>query len=141
MGKQHAVAVMVTAAILVAATSVWGGGFVLSRHAVNGGGVMRSIVGSYELSGTIGQPDAGPASAGMTDGAFELTGGFWFAQAPGDCNTDGGVNLLDYEAFEACLTGPLGGMADSSCVCFDRDGDDDVDITDFAAFQSSFQYP
>jgi hypothetical protein len=40
---------------------------------IDGGGVMRSEGGAFELSGTIGQPDAGQAAAG----SFELTGGFW----------------------------------------------------------------
>ncbi len=39
-----------------------------------GGGAGTGDV--YELSGTIGQADAGPAIA-MTGGDFELSGGFW----------------------------------------------------------------
>lgn len=34
---------------------------------------MRSTGGEFELSGTIGQPDAGK----MSGGDFTLTGGFW----------------------------------------------------------------
>jgi hypothetical protein len=38
------------------------------------GGGGTSSAGSYNLSGTIGQPDAGPV---MTGGSYALTGGFW----------------------------------------------------------------
>lgn len=42
-------------------------------HTIDGGG-GTSTGGVYSVSGTIGQPDAGPA---MTGGPFTLTGGFW----------------------------------------------------------------
>jgi hypothetical protein len=38
------------------------------------GGGGTSAGGVYQLSGTIGQPDAGPV---MTNGQFSVTGGFW----------------------------------------------------------------
>jgi hypothetical protein len=38
------------------------------------GGGGSSTGGSYQVSGTIGQPDAGGA---MTGGSYSLTGGFW----------------------------------------------------------------
>ena len=44
---------------------------------VDGGGGL-SAAGAYSLTGTIGQPDAGPVSgAAMTGGAYSLTGGYW----------------------------------------------------------------
>jgi hypothetical protein len=50
---------------------------------IDGGGGTSSG-GSYSISGTIGQPDAGRA---MTNGQFSLTGGFWAlpaaVQSPG----------------------------------------------------------
>ena len=42
-------------------------------HTIDGGG-GTSTGGVYSVSGTIGQPDAGPV---MTGGAFSLQGGFW----------------------------------------------------------------
>ncbi|UCC31662.1 MAG: hypothetical protein JSU86_05160, partial [Phycisphaerales bacterium] len=48
--------------------------FEISRSTIDGGGTMRSTGGDFELSGTIGQPDAGTLSGGD----FELSGGFWF---------------------------------------------------------------
>jgi len=105
----------------------------LTWRTIDGGGVMRSTAGNLELSGTIGQPDAGRMSAGK----LSLTGGFWFEIAPGDCNEDGGINLFDFAVFQGCLLGP--GVADTlepSCDCFDFDGDGTVDLRDCAVFQN-----
>ena len=107
--------------------------FEITRWTIDGGGVMRSTGGDLELSGTIGQPDAGS----MTGGGFSLTGGFWFPVAAGDCNTDSGVDLADYADLEPCLSGPEGG-AQPGCACFDLDGDDDVDLSDVGRFQKAF---
>jgi len=108
--------------------------FTLNWWTIDGGGVMRSTGGDFELSGTIGQPDAGS----MSGGHFTLTGGFWFAIAPGDCNTDGGVNLFDYGDLEPCLLGPDAALPLPDCKCFDVDADSDVDLSDVAEFQMSF---
>jgi hypothetical protein len=109
--------------------------FEITRSTIDGGGVMRSSGGEFELSGTIGQPDAGKLSGG--EGKFELTGGFWFEEPAGDCNSTGGVNLLDYGDFETCLLGPDAGVADG-CECFDVDRSGSVDLLDFAVAQTSF---
>jgi hypothetical protein len=54
-----------------------GGGYDLSWHTVNGGGVTFATGGGFSLGGTAGQPDAGNhAGAGFT-----LSGGFWFGGA------------------------------------------------------------
>lgn len=52
----------------------------LSWWTVDGGGATGTTGGTFVLSGTAGQPDAGPALAG---GAFALSGGFWPATLPG----------------------------------------------------------
>ncbi len=105
----------------------------LSRQSIDGGGVMLSTGGEFELSGTIGQPDAGT----MSNDDLVLTGGFWFPLDRGDCNSDGGVNLFDYGDWVQCLSGPDGRLPDG-CVCFDLDNDGDVDLFDLAEFQTSF---
>ena len=112
----------------------------LSWYSMDGGGVMssNSLDGRYELSGTIGQPDAGGNMAGVVEPGWELTGGFWFALAPGDCNADSGVNLFDYVAFEECLVGPGASPLGPDCVCFDLDGNGTVDLIDFGVLQSGF---
>lgn len=95
---------------------------------------MRSTGGDFELSGTIGQPDAGM----MEGGGFTLSGGFWFELQPTDCNDDGLVSLFDYEAFTSCLLGPSGGIGATPCPCFDVDGDGDITLNDFAQLQAGF---
>jgi hypothetical protein len=57
----------------------------------------------------------------------------------GDCDGNGSVDLLDYQAFAACVTGPdpqepLPG----DCRCIDFDSDNDVDLMDFSRFQLAF---
>ncbi|MCH8150248.1 MAG: hypothetical protein IH987_20090 [Planctomycetes bacterium] len=107
----------------------------LSWYTIDGGGAMRSTADGYELSGTIGQPDA---SGPMISGEYELTGGFWFAQVPGDCIFDGAVNLLDHSTFVDCSAGPNTSPAGDGCACFDLDDDNDVDLDDFGRFQRQF---
>ncbi len=51
------------------------GGMAIDWFTIDGGGGTSSG-GSFELSGTVGQPDAGV----MTGGDFELAGGFWGGQ-------------------------------------------------------------
>ena len=47
--------------------------YAITWHTIDGGG-GTSTGGVYAVSGTIGQPEAGPT---MTGGAYSLTGGFW----------------------------------------------------------------
>ena len=108
--------------------------FQISRSTIDGGGAMSSAGGDFELSGTIGQPDAGV----MEGDGFTLAGGFWFEEPPDDCNSDGWVNLVDYKDFEECLSGPNAELPLPECNCFDRDGDNDVDLSDVASLQAGF---
>lgn len=50
-----------------------GGAYDLTWNSIDGGGGMGSIGGTYSLSGTIGQADAGTSGGGM----YTLDGGFW----------------------------------------------------------------
>lgn len=47
--------------------------YAINWHTIDGGG-GTSTNGQYDISGTIGQPDAG---APMTNGQYAVTGGFW----------------------------------------------------------------
>ncbi len=107
--------------------------FEIARSTIDGGGIVRSTGEQFELSGTIGQPDAGT----MSGGGFELAGGFWFPLDPGDCNEDGIVGLFDHGTFAPCLTGP-GAPTAAECGCFDVNGSGTVDLDDFARIQTTF---
>jgi hypothetical protein len=97
-----------------------------------GGGY--SAGGDFELEGTIGQSDAGPAAAGMSGGTFELVGGFWSAV---DSCSGAALNLAAYANFAACLAGPDISTG-PACTCLDLDADGDADLRDFAKFQVNF---
>jgi probable HAF family extracellular repeat protein len=56
----------------------------------------------------------------------------------GDFDADGDIDLQDYAALPACLTGPNAGPPTPSCVAFDFEPDDDVDLRDVAAFANVF---
>ncbi len=75
-----------------------GPSFDLSWHTFDGGG-GSSTGGGFDLSGTIGQPDAGL----MTGGTFELRGGFWLASLPPPPST-------------ADISGPAGAGFPDGCV-------------------------
>ncbi len=73
------------------------GGFAVPWSTIDGGGAMHTIGGVFELSGTIGQPDAGGP---LTGGAFSLTGGFWAGGGgggvcAGDVDNTGRVDFAD----------------------------------------------
>lgn len=96
------------------------------------GGVIGSIGGDYELSGSVALPVAGQVALG----GFDLTCGFWTETLPGDCDADGQTTLADVRHFVDCLTGSA-----SNCACSDVDNDANVDLHDFAAIQQSFSQP
>ncbi|MBL9120589.1 MAG: hypothetical protein JNL80_11825 [Phycisphaerae bacterium] len=72
-----------------------------------GGGMSSG--GQFDLNGTIGQWDGGPANKeSMTGGTFELIGGYWAEEAPsclGDFDGSGGISAPDI----AILLGAWGG--------------------------------
>ncbi|HUU85278.1 MAG TPA: FG-GAP-like repeat-containing protein [Phycisphaerae bacterium] len=67
------------------------------------------------------------------------------ASLPGDSEGDCDVDLADFSAFAACITGPCAPDCDPpldpACNVMDLDGDGDVDLIDFRAFQSGFSGP
>src|SRR5262245_30895609 len=80
--------------------------FQIDWYTIDAGG-GTSTGGSFSLTGTIGQCDAGPAPAGMSGASFALVGGFWgVAAAPrcsADFNGDGQVNSQDFFDFLAAF--------------------------------------
>jgi hypothetical protein len=113
----------------------------LSWHTIDGGGAMFTTAGIYELSGTIGQPDAGPFAQPMSGGPFELIGGFWPAvtgqPCPGDVDGDGIVGLTDLATLLVHFGLPSGATRSDG----DLDGDGDVDLTDLATLLVNFGTP
>jgi hypothetical protein len=75
MMKKTTLILMITLLILLAfVTTVLGqSGYLLSRSVIAGGG-GRLQSGSYSLTGTSGQPEAGQA---LANGNYSLWGGFW----------------------------------------------------------------
>ena len=65
-------AALATALLLSTAASAWSQNYSIDWFTIDGGGGTSSG-GSYSVSGTIGQPDAGS----MSGGAYTLIGGFW----------------------------------------------------------------
>jgi hypothetical protein len=96
-GLRITLALVLSAAVPAA---VLGDGYTLDWWTLDGGGSMFSTGVPFELSGTLGQPDAGPVA--MTGGGFELAGGFWAGAAVsqtihiGDINCDGTYGYLSF---------------------------------------------
>ncbi|GEM_PF-890172 len=91
-------------ALACAAAPVFAQPFAINWYTIDGGG-GTSAGGTFNLSGTIGQPDAG---AVMSGGSFALQGGFWVGGVTGsscgdlDFNNDG--SLFDPQDVEAFLS-------------------------------------
>lgn len=122
---------LVAMTVGLAAAQAWGQQYEIPWHTIDGGG-GTSAGGSFSLSGTIGQHDAGPT---MTGGQFALTGGFWAGVAAvepcvGDFNGDGVANTLDVIAF-------LNAWAASDPKA-DINGDGNVNTLDVIAFLNAW---
>ncbi len=136
--KRSAIASSLLLVLLIAPGAV-AQPFSLDWFTIDGGGASATTGGAFELSGTVGQPDAGFASGGD----FELIGGFWTVTTaptllPGDCDGDGDVDLSNYAGFPDCATGPDDGPPAAECACYDVNRDDAVDMLDFADIQIGF---
>ena len=108
--------------------------FRIDWHTIDGGGEMFASGGDFELSGTIGQPDAGA----MIGGEFELVGGFWAIAGgdsppcdPCDMNCDGDVNAFDIEPFLDIL---FAGLVPCDVCTGDVNGDGRIDAFDIEPF-------
>lgn len=105
----------------------------LTWYTFDGGGAMFSAVGPYELSGTIGQPDAGT----LKGGPYTVYGGFWSAGlscygfTPCDTNCDGSVNAQDIQPFRLAL---LGNPSNCSPCNSDINADGSINAYDIEGF-------
>lgn len=114
----------------LAVSAAIAGGFDLSWHTVDGGGVASMAAGGFMLDATAGQPDAGRMSA---DG-WEMVGGFWAVvpqecHHPADMNGDGVVDALDIQRFVECLTAPA-----DACDCARLDGTGGLGLDNLTIF-------
>jgi len=129
--RTHVSLLAVTALASVAAAQ-----YSISWYTIDGGG-GTSAGGTYSVSGTIGQPDAGPTMTGST---YSVTGGFWVGVGTGgngcpgcaaDYDNNGGVDGGDLAAFFADFE------AGETCADVDQNGG--VDGGDLAAFFAVFE--
>ena len=110
--------------------------FDVSWHSIDGGGALGQG-GNYQLTSTIGQPDAGVALMG---GPYSIRGGFLAflpgtpLPCPGDVNDDGAVNLTDLST----LLANFGVASGATQTQGDLDADTDVDLTDLATLLANF---
>ena len=74
--------ILLVAAILGAGAALaqTGGGYDLTWSTIDGGGGASAGAG-YQLTGTLGQPDAGTPLSG---GVYSLSGGFWAGVSTGN---------------------------------------------------------
>jgi hypothetical protein len=113
--------------------------YTLGWWTIDAGGAMWAAGGGFELSGTIGQPDAVTVASGA---GLALTGGFWGVTgvagwSPGDLNCDGAVNVFDIDPFVLALTNPAGyAAAHPACdyMLADVNGDGAVNAFDIDPF-------
>ena len=104
--------------------------FSIDWYTIDGGGGTSSG-GGFEVVGTIGQHDAGPANTG---GSFQLVGGFWGAFTQGGCPADidgnGVLNIFDFLAYQTAFS--------NNDPRADMDGNGTLNIFDFLAYQTAF---
>lgn len=107
-----------------------GGPYDLSWHNIGPGGAASG--GSYDLLGSIGQPDA----ATMSGGSYTLTGGFLpggpTCALAGDLDGDGQVTVVDIQMIAAAWPQA------SASFPYDQNGDGDLDIQDVILVAAQF---
>ena len=129
--------VLSLAVMLALAPAVLAQDFDIDWYTMDGGGEMWTTGGDFELSGTIGQPDA--STTIMSGGDFELAGGFWAGAAEdefcyGDLDGDNDIDLADLAQLLSNYGTPSGAVYEDG----DLDADGDVDLADLAGLLSVY---
>lgn len=126
-------ALSITALLSLGQTKLLGGGYTIDWHTLDGGGISNSTGGTFQLSGTIGQPDAATQPP-LTGGSWSVLGGFWsvteVCTCLGDLNGDGAKNGEDIQKFLSCL------VSGDACSCADVDQLGGVSVNDVSVFVS-----
>lgn len=125
---------LVTIALVLLGTVTGTQAYEIVRSTFGGGATSSSNSGVYELQSTTGQGSGGTMSGEL----YSVSGGFWYAVAPGDCGSDGYVDLFDHQQFVDCMTGPDLSSQDDTCRCYDVNQSGTVDLQDFAQVQAAF---
>ncbi|MBU0618060.1 MAG: hypothetical protein KKI02_10110 [Planctomycetes bacterium] len=127
--KMYAAAWTPLVFVFVSVGAVVANDYDVDWYTIDGGGEMFATGGDYELSGTIGQPDANTIA--MTGGDYQLAGGFWSGVEEfcfADLDGDGEVGLSDLAQLLSNYGTPSGAVYEDG----DLDGDGDVDLADLA---------
>ncbi len=107
--------------------SMVGADYSISWYTIDGGGGTSSG-GTYQLTGTVGQPDAGYHDGG----ANELLGGFWGGGPLCIVNFEQFATLASYWLEESCHAG------NNYCDGADLVGEDGVNIEDLKILSSQW---
>jgi len=121
-------ALCITVAMAIGAAAA-AGDFAIDFWTIDTGGGTPCTGGYFELSGTIGQPDA--PTAALVGGNFRLTGGFWLGPTScfGDLNGDGHIGPSDLGALLANY-GTTSGAAYADGDIYPDGGNGRVDLSD-----------
>lgn len=93
--------------------------------------------------------DEGDGPGLFVGGSFTMAGDIpsvriakwaWTCVADFDGDGDGDIDLIDFQAFVECLTGPVDSIG-PDCAVFDENGDSHVDLYDLGGFQEAFTGP
>ena len=106
----------------------------ISWETIDGGGITFATGGTFELGGTIGQPDA--TLQVLSGGSFQLTGGFWAGAdadtvptCPADIAPPGGDGSVDVDDLLLVINS-WGACAGCPADIAPAGGDDFVDVDD-----------
>jgi uncharacterized repeat protein (TIGR01451 family) len=76
--------------------------YAVAWHTVDAGGAMDGTGGTYGISGTLGQPDAGGPFAG---GTYLVQGGFWALIAPGGAGVQADLAVTKSDGQASAIPG------------------------------------